>query len=109
MSLQAAQNQSATPAGTPPSDSSKALYGGKSNRRVTVHDIAAATARGEKWPMLTAYDAMTASVFDEAGIPVMLVGDSMGNCHLATRPPCPSRWTRSPFCPPPSSGALSGP
>ena len=32
--------------------------------------------------MLTAYDAMTASVFDEAGIPVMLVGDSMGNCHL---------------------------
>jgi 3-methyl-2-oxobutanoate hydroxymethyltransferase len=32
--------------------------------------------------MLTAYDAMTASVFDEAGIPVLLVGDSMGNCHL---------------------------
>ncbi len=32
--------------------------------------------------MLTAYDAMTASVFDEAGIPVILVGDSMGNCHL---------------------------
>jgi 3-methyl-2-oxobutanoate hydroxymethyltransferase len=32
--------------------------------------------------MLTAYDAMTASVFDEAGIPVMLVGDSAGNCHL---------------------------
>jgi 3-methyl-2-oxobutanoate hydroxymethyltransferase len=32
--------------------------------------------------MLTAYDAMTASVFDEAGIPVMLVGDSMGNAHL---------------------------
>ncbi|MEU3226729.1 3-methyl-2-oxobutanoate hydroxymethyltransferase [Streptomyces sp. NPDC006976] len=81
MSLQAAQNQSATPAGTP-SDSGKSLYGGKRNRRVTVHDIAAATARGEKWPMLTAYDAMTASVFDEAGIPVMLVGDSMGNCHL---------------------------
>jgi 3-methyl-2-oxobutanoate hydroxymethyltransferase len=32
--------------------------------------------------MLTAYDAMTASVFDEAGIPVILVGDSAGNCHL---------------------------
>ncbi|CAL9288697.1 MULTISPECIES: 3-methyl-2-oxobutanoate hydroxymethyltransferase [unclassified Streptomyces] len=60
----------------------KALYGGKGNRRVTVHDIAAAKERGEKWPMLTAYDAMTASVFDEAGIPVLLVGDSMGNCHL---------------------------
>ncbi|MDT3397359.1 3-methyl-2-oxobutanoate hydroxymethyltransferase [Streptomyces sp. B1866] len=60
----------------------KALYGGKSSRRVTVRDIAAAKERGERWPMLTAYDATTASVFDEAGIPVMLVGDSMGNCHL---------------------------
>ncbi|KUJ37192.1 3-methyl-2-oxobutanoate hydroxymethyltransferase [Streptomyces albus subsp. albus] len=63
-------------------DSSKALYGGTSSRRITVRDIAAAKQRGEKWPMLTAYDAMTASVFDDAGIPVLLVGDSMGNCHL---------------------------
>ncbi|MFH9857911.1 3-methyl-2-oxobutanoate hydroxymethyltransferase [Streptomyces sp. NPDC017202] len=67
---------------TKPSDGSKALYGGKGTRRITVRDIAAAKERGEKWPMLTAYDAMTASVFDEAGIPVMLVGDSAGNCHL---------------------------
>ncbi|MFD7336344.1 3-methyl-2-oxobutanoate hydroxymethyltransferase [Streptomyces violascens] len=66
----------------PDSSNPKALYGGKGTRRITVHDIAAAKARGEKWPMLTAYDAMTASVFDEAGIPVLLVGDSMGNCHL---------------------------
>ncbi|MET9685090.1 3-methyl-2-oxobutanoate hydroxymethyltransferase [Streptomyces coeruleorubidus] len=64
------------------SDSGKTLYGGKGTRRITVRDIAAAKERGEKWPMLTAYDAMTASVFDEAGIPVMLVGDSAGNCHL---------------------------
>ncbi|MEU9334520.1 3-methyl-2-oxobutanoate hydroxymethyltransferase [Streptomyces sp. NPDC048290] len=64
------------------SDGSKALYGGKSTRRITVRDIALAKERGEKWPMLTAYDAMTASVFDEAGIPVLLVGDSAGNCHL---------------------------
>jgi hypothetical protein len=59
-----------------------ALYGGRSSRRITVRDIAAAKERGEKWPMLTAYDAMTAAVFDEAGIPVLLVGDSMGNAHL---------------------------
>ena len=45
-------------------------------RRITVRDIAAAKGRGEKWPMLTAYDALTARVFDEAGIPVLLVGDS---------------------------------
>jgi 3-methyl-2-oxobutanoate hydroxymethyltransferase len=43
---------------------------------VTVSDLAKAKARGEKWPMLTAYDALTAHVFDEAGIPVLLVGDS---------------------------------
>ncbi|WP_328539095.1 3-methyl-2-oxobutanoate hydroxymethyltransferase [Streptomyces sp. NBC_00344] len=72
----------AGPSAAKSADGSKALYGGKSARRITVHDIAGAKERGEKWPMLTAYDAMTASVFDEAGIPVMLVGDSMGNCHL---------------------------
>ena len=82
MELQAAQNQSSPRPAGPTAENPKALYGGKSTRRITVHDIAAATERGEKWPMLTAYDAMTASVFDEAGIPVMLVGDSMGNCHL---------------------------
>jgi 3-methyl-2-oxobutanoate hydroxymethyltransferase len=54
------------------------LYGGKAGRRVTVRDLAAAKARGEKWPMLTAYDALTAHIFDEAGIPVLLVGDSAG-------------------------------
>ncbi len=52
------------------------LYGGQGNRRITVRDIAAAKARGEKWPMLTAYDALTARIFDEAGIPVLLIGDS---------------------------------
>jgi 3-methyl-2-oxobutanoate hydroxymethyltransferase len=54
------------------------LYGAATDRRVTVRDIAAAKARGEKWPMLTAYDALTARVFDDAGIPVLLVGDSAG-------------------------------
>jgi 3-methyl-2-oxobutanoate hydroxymethyltransferase len=52
------------------------LYGGTRSRRVTVRDLAAAKARGEKWPMLTAYDALTAAIFDQAGIPVLLVGDS---------------------------------
>ncbi len=52
------------------------LYGGLGGRRLTVRDLAAAKARGEKWPMLTAYDALTARVFDDAGIPVLLVGDS---------------------------------
>ncbi|NBM20435.1 3-methyl-2-oxobutanoate hydroxymethyltransferase [Streptomyces sp. GC420] len=76
------------PAAPTPADSGSAqkqnttLYGGKGTRRITVHDIGRAKERGEKWPMLTAYDSMTASVFDDAGIPVILVGDSAGNCHL---------------------------
>ncbi|MEV0993561.1 3-methyl-2-oxobutanoate hydroxymethyltransferase [Nonomuraea sp. NPDC050202] len=56
--------------------SSTTLYGGVSGRRVTVRDLTAAKERGERWPMVTAYDAMTARVFDAAGIPVLLVGDS---------------------------------
>jgi len=45
-------------------------------------DLRDAKARGEKWPMLTSYEQMTASIFDEAGIPVLLVGDSAGNNFL---------------------------
>ncbi|MFD9412818.1 3-methyl-2-oxobutanoate hydroxymethyltransferase [Streptomyces sp. NPDC059989] len=71
-----------SPAREPASKTSPTLYGGTGTRRITVRDLTLAKERGEKWPMLTAYDAMTASVFDEAGIPVILVGDSMGNCHL---------------------------
>ncbi|NUR90779.1 MAG: 3-methyl-2-oxobutanoate hydroxymethyltransferase [Nonomuraea sp.] len=52
------------------------LYGAASTRRITVRDLAAAKESGEKWPMLTAYDALSARVFDAAGIPVLLVGDS---------------------------------
>jgi len=60
----------------------EALYGGALHRRVTIQDLAAAKVRGEKWPMLTSYEQMTASIFDEAGIPVLLVGDSAGNNFL---------------------------
>jgi 3-methyl-2-oxobutanoate hydroxymethyltransferase len=55
------------------------LYGGVTNRRITIRDLQAAKERGERWPMLTAYDYSTARVFDEAGIPVLLVGDSAAN------------------------------
>ena len=52
------------------------FYGAPAGRRVTMRDLAEASRRGERWPMITAYDAMTAGVFDEAGIPALLVGDS---------------------------------
>jgi len=52
------------------------LYGGAQNRRITTTDLSAAKTAGEKWPMITCYDALTAGLFDEAGFPVLLVGDS---------------------------------
>ncbi len=70
-----------TPSGEVPASAAKRpepLYGGRTSRRVTINDLAAAKTRGEKWPMLTAYDALVAGVFDDAGIPVLLVGDSAG-------------------------------
>ncbi len=56
--------------------SAVSVYGGITNRRITVTDLARAKESGEKWPMLTAYDAVTAALFEEAGVPVLLVGDS---------------------------------
>jgi 3-methyl-2-oxobutanoate hydroxymethyltransferase len=58
------------------------LYGGQSSARVRVHHLQQAKERGEKWAMLTAYDTNSAAVFEEAGIPVLLVGDSAGNVVL---------------------------
>jgi 3-methyl-2-oxobutanoate hydroxymethyltransferase len=60
------------------------LYGGPLPadgpvKRVTTLDLQAAKRRGERWPMLTAYDYSTASLLDAAGIPVLLVGDSAAN------------------------------
>jgi 3-methyl-2-oxobutanoate hydroxymethyltransferase len=48
-------------------------------RRVRTRHLREMKERGERWAMLTAYDMYTASVFDEAGIPVLLVGDSASN------------------------------
>lgn len=54
----------------------ESFYGAPAGRRVTLRDLAEATRAGVKWPMITAYDAQTAAIFDEAGIPALLVGDS---------------------------------
>jgi 3-methyl-2-oxobutanoate hydroxymethyltransferase len=52
---------------------------GETMRRVRVHHLQAMKDRGERWAMLTAYEQYAASVFDEVGIPVLLVGDSAAN------------------------------
>ena len=47
-----------------------------SGRRITVRDLQAAKVAGVPWPMLTSYDTLTAAIFEAAGVPVLLVGDS---------------------------------
>jgi 3-methyl-2-oxobutanoate hydroxymethyltransferase len=51
----------------------------KPAKRVRIHHLREMKERGEAWPMLTAYDMYTAALFDNAGIPVLLVGDSASN------------------------------
>ncbi|HET7388153.1 MAG TPA: 3-methyl-2-oxobutanoate hydroxymethyltransferase [Nocardioidaceae bacterium] len=61
------------PYGTGPAAASKPV------RRVRIHHLREMKQRGEKFAMLTAYEQYAAQVFDEAGIPVLLVGDSASN------------------------------
>ncbi len=49
------------------------------NRKVTTHRLTEMKQRGERISMLTAYDYSMASIFDHAGIDVILVGDSASN------------------------------
>jgi 3-methyl-2-oxobutanoate hydroxymethyltransferase len=46
---------------------------------ITVRDLRAFKERGERFIMLTAYDFPTANILDAAGVPVILVGDSLAN------------------------------
>jgi 3-methyl-2-oxobutanoate hydroxymethyltransferase len=45
---------------------------------VSIHDLRAWKTEGRRFVMLTAYDAPTAKILDAAGVPVLLVGDSLG-------------------------------
>jgi 3-methyl-2-oxobutanoate hydroxymethyltransferase len=68
-------SETAAPYGTGPA----APEGAKPVRRVRTHHLREMKERGEKFAMLTAYEMYAAQTFDEAGIPVMLVGDSASN------------------------------
>jgi 3-methyl-2-oxobutanoate hydroxymethyltransferase len=65
--------------------SEQTVYGAQSSSQAAprtktrVHHLQKMKAEGHKWSMLTAYDYSTARVFDDAGIPVLLVGDSAAN------------------------------
>src|SRR6266581_4611270 len=55
----------------------------------TIRDLRSFKERGERFIMLTAYDFPTASILDQAGVPVILVGDSLANNVLGYPPTLP--------------------
>src|ERR1700730_10595463 len=61
--------------------SEQTVYGAADTPRTKIRTrhLQKMKAEGHKWAMLTAYDYSTARVFDDAGIPVLLVGDSAAN------------------------------
>ncbi|WP_324651102.1 3-methyl-2-oxobutanoate hydroxymethyltransferase [Georgenia sp. H159] len=79
MSEQTPASPAASPAADPAAD---AAAGVPVPKRVRVHHLAQWKERGEPITMLTAYDAVTARIFDEAGIDMLLIGDSIGNTML---------------------------
>jgi 3-methyl-2-oxobutanoate hydroxymethyltransferase len=66
-----------------------AAASGAAAKKVRVHHLREMKQRGEKWAMLTAYEQYAAQTFDEAGIPVLLVGDSASNNVFANKTSLP--------------------
>jgi 3-methyl-2-oxobutanoate hydroxymethyltransferase len=73
------------PYGSGPSSSKPAAPA----KKVRVHHLREMKQRGERWAMLTAYEQYAAQTFDEAGIPVLLVGDSASNNVFANQTSLP--------------------
>ena len=71
--------ESPAPYGSGPQHAGTGATTGRTAGRVRIHHLAAAKERGERFAMLTAYDQYAAQIFDEAGIEVLLIGDSAAN------------------------------
>ena len=71
--------------------SEQTVYGAADTPRTKIRTrhLQKMKAEGHKWAMLTAYDYSTARVFDDAGIPVLLVGDSAANVVYGYDTPVP--------------------
>ena len=68
-----------TPEETAPYGTGPAASAPAPTRRIRTHHLREMKERGEKFAMLTAYEQYAAQTFDEAGIEVLLVGDSASN------------------------------
>ena len=86
MSEQQSGGEVAAPYGTGPAQQAA---GSRPVRRVRTHHLREMKERGERITMLTAYDMYTAATFDEAGIELLLVGDSASNNVLGNETSLP--------------------
>lgn len=77
-----AAQPAATSADAPAAASAAKPFDLDSVKKVRTVHLAQAKATGQKFSMLTCYDALTAQVFDRAGIEMLLVGDSAANVVL---------------------------
>ncbi|MFZ2624131.1 MAG: 3-methyl-2-oxobutanoate hydroxymethyltransferase [Propionibacterium sp.] len=76
-------SEQSAPYGSPPSSSLGPV------RRLRIPHLQKLKEQGRKWAMLTSYDMYTAEVFEQAGIPVLLVGDSASNNVYANQTSLP--------------------
>ena len=72
-------SETSAPYGSGPSNPDQARIKAAVPHRIRIHHLREMKERGERWAMLTAYEQYAAQTFDEAGIPVLLVGDSASN------------------------------
>src|SRR6266516_7826104 len=56
----------------------RALHEKEARAMITIHDLREWKSQRQRFAMLTAYDFPTAQILDRAGIPVILIGDSVG-------------------------------
>lgn len=83
-------SESAPPEETPPYASGPAQAPTQAPiKRVRTHHLQQMKRQGQKWTMLTAYDQYAAATFDEAGVEVLLVGDSASNNVFANETSLP--------------------
>ena len=77
-----AAQPAATSAAAPATTSASKPFDLDTVKKVRTVHLAQAKATGQKFSMLTCYDALTAQIFDRAGIDMLLVGDSAANVVL---------------------------
>lgn len=77
-----AAQPAATSAAAPATTSASKPFDLDTVKKVRTVHLAQAKATGQKFSMLTCYDALTAQIFDRAGIEMLLVGDSAANVVL---------------------------